>query len=123
VTTVYNLRVAEYHTYFVGSRGWAFSLWAHNAYAKPNLNTLWSVVGANKKAYHGKFGMFYHDPLTGLWWSKDTAGHGGSAWKVFQEGKKGLTWIADADGFGNYIVGKHKGPIGKFIPWGQLVKG
>jgi RHS repeat-associated protein len=32
VTTVYNLRVAEYHTYFVGSREWQFSVWAHNAY-------------------------------------------------------------------------------------------
>lgn len=30
--TVYNLRVADYHTYFVGdSREWGFSVWAHNA--------------------------------------------------------------------------------------------
>jgi RHS repeat-associated protein len=28
---VYNLRVAEYHTYFVGSEEWGFSVWAHNA--------------------------------------------------------------------------------------------
>ena len=27
VTTVYNLRVAQYHTYFVGSRKWGFSVW------------------------------------------------------------------------------------------------
>jgi hypothetical protein len=27
---VYNGRVAEYHTYFVGDEGWGFSLWAHN---------------------------------------------------------------------------------------------
>jgi hypothetical protein len=31
VTTVYNFRVAEYHTYFVGSSDWGFSVWAHNA--------------------------------------------------------------------------------------------
>ena len=31
VTTVYNLRVAEYHTYFVGTSEWGFSVWAHNA--------------------------------------------------------------------------------------------
>jgi intein/homing endonuclease len=31
VATVYNLRVADYHTYFVGSREWGFSVWAHNA--------------------------------------------------------------------------------------------
>jgi hypothetical protein len=32
---VYNCRVAEYHTYFVGDDEWGFSLWAHNSYA-PN---------------------------------------------------------------------------------------
>jgi hypothetical protein len=31
VRTVYNLRVAEDHTYFVGTRAWGFSVWAHNA--------------------------------------------------------------------------------------------
>lgn len=30
--TVYNCRVADYHTYFVGSAEWRFSVWAHNAY-------------------------------------------------------------------------------------------
>jgi hypothetical protein len=30
--TVYNLRVADYHTYFVGCDEWGFSVWAHNAY-------------------------------------------------------------------------------------------
>jgi hypothetical protein len=30
VATVYNLRVAEYHTYFVGCPEWGFSVWAHN---------------------------------------------------------------------------------------------
>jgi hypothetical protein len=28
--TVYNLRVADYHTYFVGGEDWGFSVWAHN---------------------------------------------------------------------------------------------
>jgi hypothetical protein len=35
VETVYNLRVAEYHTYFVGSPEWGFSVWAHNSYGSP----------------------------------------------------------------------------------------
>ncbi len=30
VATVYNLRVADYHTYFVGCQEWGFSVWAHN---------------------------------------------------------------------------------------------
>jgi hypothetical protein len=29
--TVYNFRVADYHTYFVGGDGWGFAVWAHNA--------------------------------------------------------------------------------------------
>ena len=29
---VYNLRVADWHTYFVGAKDWGFSVWAHNAY-------------------------------------------------------------------------------------------
>ncbi|MBX9625017.1 MAG: hypothetical protein K2X82_14515, partial [Gemmataceae bacterium] len=31
MTTLYNLRVADWHTYFVGKPEWGFSLWAHNA--------------------------------------------------------------------------------------------
>ena len=30
--TVYNLRVNEDHTFFVGDRTWGFSVWVHNAY-------------------------------------------------------------------------------------------
>jgi hypothetical protein len=30
--TVYNLQVADFHTYFVGGDGWAFDVWAHNHY-------------------------------------------------------------------------------------------
>ncbi|MGL6073148.1 MAG: Hint domain-containing protein, partial [Fimbriiglobus sp.] len=30
--TVYNCRVADFHTYFVGQAGWAWSVWAHNVY-------------------------------------------------------------------------------------------
>ena len=29
---VYNLRVADHHTYFVGDETWGFALWAHNSY-------------------------------------------------------------------------------------------
>jgi hypothetical protein len=29
---VYNLRVADYHTYFIGSQAWGFAVWAHNFY-------------------------------------------------------------------------------------------
>src|SRR5581483_9846950 len=32
---VYNFRVADHHTYFVGSAAWGFSVWAHNACVTP----------------------------------------------------------------------------------------
>ncbi len=28
---MYNVRVADHHTYFVGTDEWGFSVWAHNA--------------------------------------------------------------------------------------------
>ena len=31
---VYNARVSDHHTYFVGEEGWGWSVWAHNAYMK-----------------------------------------------------------------------------------------
>ena len=48
------------------------------------------------------------------------AGHGSSAFKVYEENSKGLQWIKDADEFGNYIEGKWKGSTGFFIPWSNL---
>jgi len=59
---------------------------------------------------------YYRDGQTGLWWSKDTTGHGGSAYKVFRETSTSLEWIADADKHGQFIPDKHKGNTGKSIP-------
>jgi hypothetical protein len=54
--TVYNVRVAGYHTYFVGGKEWGFSVWAHNAEYKveavdgvltlftKNKNDAWEIV-------------------------------------------------------------------------------
>ena len=39
VTTVYNLRVADFHTYFVGGGLWGWDVWVHNArYSKASQN-------------------------------------------------------------------------------------
>jgi hypothetical protein len=38
--TVYNFRIADYHTYFVGDDHWGFSVWAHNAYDANTWNKL-----------------------------------------------------------------------------------
>lgn len=49
------------------------------------------------------------------YWLDDLAGHGtnGSfSFKVFRKTGKYLEWYADADLYGNFITGKHKGPTG-----------
>ncbi|MBX3254201.1 MAG: hypothetical protein KF862_08690 [Chitinophagaceae bacterium] len=76
--------------------------------------------GASQIKSHKTFGTFYKSKSDGLWWSVDKAGHGGSKFKVFKETKEGLEWYKDADEFGDFIIGKHKGDIGKFISWKTL---
>ena len=36
---VYNLRVADFHTYFVGAEEWGFGVWAHNSYDEHHIMT------------------------------------------------------------------------------------
>jgi len=47
--TVYNVRVADCHTYFVGQEEWSEAVWAHNAYVapipRPGLNWGPSTIG------------------------------------------------------------------------------
>jgi hypothetical protein len=47
---VYNLRVADYHTYFVGTQTWGFSVWAHNS--DPCLTPLAAVKAAVLPWFH-----------------------------------------------------------------------
>src|SRR5207247_1511669 len=83
---------------------------------------LWNVTreGTEQVLRHDRFGKFYKSTSDGLWWSKDTAGHGGVEWKVYRQTSKGLDWYRDADKYGDFIKGKHKGTVGKFIPWDDL---
>jgi hypothetical protein len=50
--TVYNCRVADHHTYFVGTEEWGFAVWAHNACSRTSGNNAASVVG---RAQHKTF--------------------------------------------------------------------
>ena len=52
------------------------------------------------------------------YWLQDKAGHGNSAFKVFEKSGNKLKWIHDADEFGNFILNKHKGPIGMVLNMG-----
>ena len=82
---------------------------------------LWNPVG--KTINHPKFGKFIQDnTISNRWWSKDLAGHGGSAWKVLELKGNKMKQIFDADKYGNFINGKHKGPIGKVIPFSEFFK-
>ena len=79
-----------------------------------------SKEGSDRIAKSDRFGTFFRNKNTGQWWSKDTDGHGGSVWKVFKEGSKGLTWYKDADIYGDFIEAKYKGDVGRFISWDDL---
>jgi hypothetical protein len=54
-TTVYNLYVPEYHTYFVGCQDWGFAVWVHNAPPnyEGNLEAELARVGEGEAAAAG----------------------------------------------------------------------
>ncbi len=76
---------------------------------------------SDKKVRSKRFGNLYRDPATGLWWSRDTAGHGGPHSKVFKKGSTSFEWQYDADLRGLPILAKHKGPIGLSIPFKEVI--
>ncbi|EKW1657243.1 hypothetical protein [Citrobacter freundii] len=59
---------------------------------------------------------YYKDGKTGLWWSKEITGHGGSAYKLYRETSTTLEWIADADENGQFMPDKYKWNTGRSIP-------
>lgn len=102
--------------------GLGISLGSKGASAVTKERALWHITeeATSRVVYNSRFGKFYQSKSDGLWWSRDLAGHGGSQWKVFRETSDGLAWFRDADRYGDFIVGKHKGDVGKFIPWSTL---
>uniref|UniRef100_UPI0021DB7B02 hypothetical protein n=1 Tax=Pseudomonas sp. RIT-PI-AD TaxID=3035294 RepID=UPI0021DB7B02 len=97
----------------------------HSTDKKPNIANRrcdcrkWNIDNSDRVCEGHVSGVgrakFYRNPETGEWWSADQTGHGGSAWKVFTEERGSLTWKADANEFGDFIEGKHKGPTGRSI--------
>ena len=84
---------------------------------------LWQLtdkVAVSIKLHKGRYGKIFKSKSDGLWWAIDQDNHGGSKFKVFKETSKGLDWFKDADEYGKFILNKHKGPKGLFIPWGEL---
>jgi hypothetical protein len=71
--TVYNLRVGDYHTYFVGSSEWSFSVWAHNTcvYLSKNSKGVVDYVGITENpvaraAAHLRTKGIVTKPIAGL---------------------------------------------------------
>jgi hypothetical protein len=81
----------------------------------------WTITPdrTDKVMRHPKFGKFSRHDSTQLWWTKDTAGHGGSVWKVFKQEGNQMVHQFDADEFGDMIL-KHKGPVGRSIPLSEF---
>ena len=92
----------------------------------------WDVKPASNKVApeiysHGKFGKIYKDPSQKIgnkeiWWSKDTAGHGGastgqdpSAYKLFVMKEGDFKWVADVTKDGEIIWNKTKSEVGEKI--------
>jgi hypothetical protein len=48
--TVYNLRIADYHTYFVGAPDWGFAVWAHHTCWWDNATRQWKDAAGNPVA-------------------------------------------------------------------------
>ena len=60
--TVYNLRVADFHTYFVGGKLWQFDAWVHNASYAPN-----KITTPSPKLQQWAQQGGYVDPRTNKW--------------------------------------------------------
>jgi hypothetical protein len=118
----YNLTIDTIHTYYVIA-GETPVLVHNTSAACGSGRSPWQLTqdGASAMKRGGPFNTtFYKSSSDRTWWTPDTAGHGGTAFKVYEETKRGLQWIADADQYGNYIVGKWKGDTGYFIPNSNL---
>jgi RHS repeat-associated protein len=90
--------------------------------SKPNQNSSnpcrspWQMQRYNRVCegtINGTKAKYFRDPDTELWWSKDTESHGGSGWKVMKQYGDQLIHQEDADIYGDYMRGKHKGPTGE----------
>ena len=85
--------------------------------ASPTPWRLWALTDemTDAKVSDRSGRTYWRHKTTGFWWSKDTAGHGGAAFKVFERFGNQLHWKADADQYGNFIHGKHKSQAGTII--------
>jgi hypothetical protein len=65
---VYNLRVADWHKYFVGDTDWGWAAWAHNTYIYRGDDEPYyaQLIGLGRKSYIDKDGNLNPASLTGI---------------------------------------------------------
>ncbi|WP_456291887.1 RHS repeat-associated core domain-containing protein [Pseudomonas sp. AK106] len=64
---------------------------------------------------NGTLVKYYRATGTEMWWSADTEGHGGTAWKLMEQDSNHLIHIRDVNIYGDFM-NKHKGKTGKVMP-------
>jgi RHS repeat-associated protein len=97
---------------------------AQNRSNKPNQNTKcpcrkkWEITRYDRiceAKLNGTVVKYYRAPGTEIWWSADTEGHGGTAWKMMEQESNNLIHVQDANIYGDYM-NKHKGKTGRVMP-------
>jgi hypothetical protein len=58
ITTVYNLRVADHHTYFVGGALWGWDVWVHNAYTRLSQVTTHNSLAEAADSFRSRISRF-----------------------------------------------------------------
>ena len=118
---MYDLTIDDIHSFYV--RVGPGSALVHNCARGVAERGLWSLTrGGSSAVMRGgpSRTTFFKSAADGNWWTRDLAGHGESAFKVYKEEADGLHWIKNATQFGDYTEGMWKGGTGRFIPWSQL---
>lgn len=64
---------------------------------------------------NGTVVKYYRAPGTEIWWSADTEGRGGTAWKMMEQESNNLVHVQDANIYGDYM-NKRKGETGRVMP-------
>jgi hypothetical protein len=105
-STVYNLRVADYHTYFVGAEDWGWSLWAHNTYAKLNASEkkLLKSLGKDPNDY---ISVLHRNTKTGEFHATIRGGEGATV-KVSTDGVKPMKYGRELANKGGKYSGDSK---------------
>src|SRR5262249_20359541 len=89
-SVVYNLRVSEYHTYFVGGEDWGFSVWAHNL-CDASISSVGKGIYGNQQVMRlaGEIQGAVSQAVKTL----EVGGTGGTTWgRLYQLGQK-ASWF------------------------------